>query len=145
MMYSVTGAPEPAIVVEPQNIAPVIVEEKVKQNPEDFADVESYVRYYFADTPELIDVAFCESTFRHNDTDGNILRGIENSDDVGVMQINEKYHLKTAQDLGINIYKIEGNLEYAKTLHEKMGLTPWKYSKPCWSKKPQTKHLALNK
>lgn len=97
--------------------------------------VEMRVYAYFADIPEMIYVAQCESTFRHYGADGNVLRGNVVSADVGVMQINEYYHLDRAVSLGYDIQTLEGNLGYARFLYEEQGLQPWSASKPCWSSK----------
>lgn len=79
-------------------------------------------------------VAFCESTHTQFSAPGVVHRGVVNSKDVGIFQINEKYHLKRSKDLGIDIYSIEGNMEYARILYEESGLQPWSASKPCWGK-----------
>lgn len=105
---------------------------------------EKYVRQYFQDTPIMIEVARCESHFRQLDDDGEIHRGVVNSADVGVMQINEFYHLDQAQKKNINIYTLEGNVAYARDLYEREGTQPWASSKPCWGKF-QNKDLAINK
>gem|GEM_PF-1054695 len=97
--------------------------------------VEMRVYAYFADIPEMIYVAQCESTFRHYGSDGEVLRGNVVSADVGVMQINEYYHLDRASSLGYNVHTLEGNLGYARFLYEEQGLQPWSASKPCWSSK----------
>lgn len=96
--------------------------------------IEKYLREHYSDTPILIDIARCESTFSHYDKDGKIIRGRVNSADVGVMQINERYHLETAEKLGLDIHTVEGNVEYAKYLYKKYGAEPWSASSPCWSK-----------
>ena len=96
--------------------------------------VEEYVRNYFSDIPVLVEVARCESRFRQHDKDGNILRGVVNNLDVGVMQINEYYHEHDSDKLGYDISTIEGNTAYARHLYEESGLKPWKSSSPCWSK-----------
>lgn len=88
----------------------------------------------FADTPVLIDIAKCESTYQQFDEKGNVLRGRVDNQDVGTMQINERYHLEEAEKLGLNIYTVEGNLAFAKILYEKEGTKPWNPSKPCWGK-----------
>ncbi len=95
---------------------------------------EAQVKAYFADTPILAEIAFCESRFRQYDANGQVLRGIENAQDVGVMQINEKYHLDTAQKLGLNIHTLEGNMAYGKYLYSTQGTKPWNYSSGCWGK-----------
>ncbi|PIT91506.1 hypothetical protein COU17_00010 [Candidatus Kaiserbacteria bacterium CG10_big_fil_rev_8_21_14_0_10_49_17] len=99
------------------------------------AAVEHATRLYFADTPELIEIARCESRFRQYDADGNILRGEKNSRDIGVMQINEFYHLESAMKLGFDLYSLAGNMGYARYLYEKKGSQPWVSSKPCWGKR----------
>jgi hypothetical protein len=48
------------------------------------------------------------------------------------MQINEKYHAEKAVELGINIYTLEGNVEFAKYLYDTFGSKPWKSSSKCW-------------
>lgn len=95
--------------------------------------VENYLREHFADTPILVEIARCESTFMHY-KDGEVVRGKVDNADVGVMQINERYHLETAEKLGYDIHTIDGNMAYAKYLYEKSGSKPWNASKPCWSK-----------
>ena len=94
--------------------------------------VEEYVRTYFFDLPIMAEIASCESRFRHFDSWGDILRGEENPYDVGVMQINEHFHLNTAKALGHNLYSLDGNLVYARYLYEKEGTTPWEASTLCW-------------
>jgi len=132
----VTGIPIPVNL--PVQI-PVVEErliEEVRQDPQDFADTESYIRHYFADLPVLVDVAYCESNFRQYDKNGNILRGVVNKSDIGVMQINTHYHLKDAQKLGYDLYTLEGNAAYARALYEKKGSDPWVHSSGCWTKQP---------
>jgi len=89
---------------------------------------------YFSDTPIMVDIARCESQFTQFNEDGTVHRGRVNRYDVGVMQINEKYHLDTAKKLNINIYTLEGNLEFARYLYEREGAKPWKHSSACWAK-----------
>jgi hypothetical protein len=96
--------------------------------------VEEYVRSYFSDVPVLAEVAKCESRFRQYDKDGNVLRGVENSLDKGVMQINAHFHEDDAMELGYDIDTLEGNTAYGRYLYEKYGLRPWSASAPCWKK-----------
>ncbi|MEY2641006.1 MAG: hypothetical protein RL150_399 [Candidatus Parcubacteria bacterium] len=98
------------------------------------ATTEEQVREYFSDTPILAEVARCESQFRQFDENGQVLRGKVNAQDVGVMQINEKYHLETAQKLGLDLHTLDGNMAYAHYLYEKEGTRPWNYSSACWGK-----------
>lgn len=104
---------------------------------------EKYVRQYFSDIPIMIQIARCESTFRQLDQDGDIHRGRVNHADVGVMQINEFYHLDQAENKDLNIYTLEGNVAYARDLYERQGTQPWISSKPCWGKY-ESKTLAMN-
>jgi hypothetical protein len=105
---------------------------KNKANP-----IEGYVRAYFAKTPILAEIAFCESRFTHFTKTGEVVQGRQVPADTGVMQINKTYHLKTAQKLGINLDTLEGNLAYAKYLYDTQGVQPWSASQPCWGKHKQ--------
>lgn len=79
-------------------------------------------------------IAFCESTNRQFDEQtGAPLRGIVNSGDVGLFQINERFHKDQSQKMGFDIYTVEGNVGYALWLLEHEGSQHWKASKPCWS------------
>lgn len=95
-------------------------------------DVKIVVKEYFNEDPILITIAWCESRFRQYDNDGSIHRGDINNRDVGVMQINEFYHLEQALKQGIDIYSLKGNLAYAKHLYDKQGTAPWNSSSKCW-------------
>ncbi len=95
--------------------------------------VEAYVKTQYADEPLLIEIARCESTFRQFDSTGNIIRGKVNNKDVGVMQINERYHAEDSAKLGYNIYTTEGNVAFGRYLYKKYGSQPWISSSPCWS------------
>lgn len=121
----------------------IIVKETTKKEVERMMSTEQYVRQYFSDLPIMIQIAKCESRFRQLDDDGDIHRGVVNSADVGVMQINEFYHLDTAEKENYNIYTIEGNTAYARKLYRQQGTQPWVSSKACWGKY-ENKDLALN-
>jgi hypothetical protein len=101
--------------------------------------VEEYVIEYFSDIPIMADIAWCESRFRQFNKRGDIFRGEINEQDVGVMQINEHYHLDTAKKKGYNIYSLEGNLAYARDLYGREGVKPWNSSLKCWK---SSEHLA---
>lgn len=100
---------------------------------------EDAVNQYFSDLPIMVDIAHCESRFRQTDKAGNIFRGEVNHYDVGVMQINELYHLEDSKKLGYDIYTLKGNMAYARYLYEKQGARPWMSSSPCWA---QSKTIA---
>lgn len=123
--------------VVPSNIE-IVVEAPIEPKPK---TTEERVREYFNDSPIMVEVAYCESRYRQVGKDGKIMRGEVNPNDVGVMQINTMYHGKTAEKMGIDIYTLEGNLEYAKHLYKKQGVQPWRSSSPCWEKR--SAHLAL--
>lgn len=103
-------------------------------------DTETIVREYFKDIPVMIQVARCESQFRHTLADGSVLQGRVDSDDTGVMQINKRYHLKTAIELGLDLDDVYDNLAYARDLYERKGTQPWDASSACWGRT-----LAFNK
>ncbi|MBY0538999.1 hypothetical protein K2P56_01005 [Patescibacteria group bacterium] len=114
----------------PQDISALQTEDI--KNPETLG---AYVREYYKETPVLANIAWCESRMRHVGKDGEIFRGVVNDKDIGVMQINTRFHEATATDMGIDLYSLQGNLEYAKYLYEKEGTKPWKASKSCWGNK----------
>ena len=151
VISAITGATSPATAPEiPQvdsSVVRQVEERKTNKDVENMMSTESYVRQYFSDIPIMIQIARCESTFRHLDKDGEIHRGKVNNVDVGVMQINEHYHLLTSENKNYNIYTLEGNTAYARNLYERQGTQPWSSSKPCWSKylnSDENKELALN-
>jgi hypothetical protein len=92
------------------------------------------VRNYFADIPVMIEIARCESTFRHTLEDGSVLQGRVDPADTGVMQINKRYHLKTATAMNLDLETIEDNMAYARHLYETQGVQPWSASAPCWNR-----------
>ena len=103
--------------------------------------VEAKVKTYFKNSPILIKIAECESHFRHYGKNGLVLTGVVNSDDVGVMQINKRFHLEDSKKLGHDITTLDGNLAYAKALYEKDGSRPWVHSSACWG---EYKSVAMN-
>lgn len=98
------------------------------------ADTETIVRSYFSDIPVMIQIARCESTFRHILSDGSVLKGGVDPADTGVMQINARYHSQKAGTLGLDLTDIYDNMAYARVLYEKQGTRPWSASAPCWSR-----------
>jgi len=81
----------------------------------------------------MIQVARCESTFRHTLADGSVLQGEVDPADTGVMQINKRYHEESAVKLGLDLDNIYDNMAYARHLYETQGTQPWSASSPCWS------------
>lgn len=83
--------------------------------------------------PEILDkIAMCESSNRHFNNSGEVLRGTINPSDIGKYQINEKYWKEKAEELGFDIYTEEGNEAMALWLYEHYGTKCWAWSKPCW-------------
>lgn len=113
-----------------------ITNETASENVELLAknDTEAIVREYFADIPVMIQVARCESQFRHTLSDGSILKGKVDSADTGVMQINARYHGAEATKMGLDLNNIYDNMAFARHLYEKQGTQPWKASSACWSR-----------
>lgn len=101
-------------------------------DPYSSAGVEARVREYFKDIPVMIPIAKCESSFRQFDSSQQPLRGGTGSM-IGVYQIGEEYHRTTAQELGLNIDTLSGNMAYARHLYEKDGTDPWLSSFACWN------------
>ncbi len=101
-------------------------------------NTELIVRSYFKDIPVMIQIARCESGFRHNLGDGSVLRGVVDPADTGVMQINRRYHEREATAMNLNLNDIYQNMAYARHLYEMQGTGPWRASAPCWSQ-----HVAM--
>ncbi len=128
-MYGI-GAPSVALAADTQADNSTTAVSAVAY--QDRKAVEKYLRKAFAETPILVEVARCESTFTQFGKDGKPLRGMVDKADVGVMQINERYHADSAEKLGIDLHTIDGNIAYAKHLYKEQGLAPWKASQKCW-------------
>lgn len=107
-------------------------------------ELKEKAKEYFKDYPILVDIARCESRFSHFDNDGNVVRGKINSDDVGLMQINEYYHADKAEELGFDLSTVEGNMAYAKYLYEREGTKPWNSSSKCWKQAISSNNTELN-
>ena len=82
----------------------------------------------------MIQIARCESQFRHNLADGTVLQGRVDSADTGVMQINTRYHGEKARELGLDLKDRYDNMEYARDLYLRQGTKPWNASAECWAR-----------
>lgn len=80
----------------------------------------------------MAEIAWCESRFRHTLEDGSVLEGWMDSADIGVMQINRRYHEERAEALGLNLLDLHDNMAYARYLYERQGTKPWNASAQCW-------------
>ena len=118
---------------EPASASSVSITKKYNDVAAYIAETEEIVDDYFSDIPIMTDIAYCESRYRQYEPDGELFRGIVNDSDVGIMQINEYYHLEDSQRLGIDIHTVSGNMEFARHLYNTQGVQPWKSSAPCWN------------
>lgn len=100
-------------------------------SPGDNSGIRDYVEDVFGNNHVMVDVARCESGFRQYYSGGGVLIN-EESDAVGIYQLLDSWHDQAANDLGLDIYTVEGNVEYAKLLYEADGLKPWSPSSLCW-------------
>lgn len=82
----------------------------------------------------LLKIAMCESKNKQFNEDGSVHMGVINPLDTGRFQINQKYHLENSKKLGMDIFTLEGNTDYALYLYKKNGTRDWDWSRDCWSK-----------
>ena len=85
----------------------------------------------FPDAPIMVKVAKCEGVV-DGKLDPKAYNPTNDSHDKGIFQISEKYHGTKIKELGLDMYDIKDNLAFARILYDNEGLTPWKWSKPCW-------------
>ncbi len=85
----------------------------------------------FGEESIMLEIARCESQLRQFDTQGDVLLGKINPHDIGVFQINTDHHLTNAERVGMDIYTLEGNIEYARLLYNQQGIQPWAWSNDC--------------
>lgn len=116
------------------HIAMTEVEKVATEQTQGLDSTESIVRSYFRDLPVMIEIARCESNFRHKLSDGSILSGRVDPADTGVMQINKRYHQARADAMDLNLEDVYQNMEYARLLYEAQGVQPWSASSTCWDK-----------
>lgn len=79
----------------------------------------------------MVRVADCESNIMQYELDGSVLKS--KTSDIGIFQINQ-VHWDNAKRLNIDIYTLEGNLQYARYLYDGGGTQPWYMSEHCWNK-----------
>lgn len=96
------------------------------------SDIGYLLDYYKVDG-QLREIAQCESGMRHYDFFGNVLLGRKNPKDTGLFQINTGYHLEASKEMGLDIFKLEGNIQYALWLYETGGTKFWSWSARCWN------------
>lgn len=89
------------------------------------AGLEDRVRAEFADAPDMIAIAKCESGFRQFGPDGQVLRGGPRGQYLGIFQIDENLHTAKALGMGDDIRTPEGNIAFARYLLSVSGTGPW--------------------
>jgi hypothetical protein len=94
--------------------------------------VEAQVHIYFANTPVMIAIASCESSFREFNSLGMPLNG-GSGGMIGIFQISTAIHGPIALSMGMDINTVAGNMAYANYLYQQNGTTPWLSSFPCWN------------
>jgi hypothetical protein len=135
------GVPVPTATADQVEVAQLVTESEVAptQSNSDLSIPELiaiHSKEQGVDVKLAQAIAFCESTNRQFiDDNMTPLRGLHNPLDVGIFQINEKYHLEKSQELGFDIYTITGNIDYALWLLKNGGSRHWNWSRPCWSQK----------
>lgn len=120
------------VLIIPKQVSSLQEPEQVIIEPAPIADLPIAVKEF--EIPiQLKKIAWCESGNRQFLPNGQVLRGHINSKDVGKHQINEFYHLEDSIKLGMDIYTLEGNTEYALYLYaDGRGARHWDWSKHCW-------------
>lgn len=94
----------------------------------------SHIEATFGTSSPMVAIAQCESTLRQFDAPNHVLRGHITPADVGLFQINYEYHGEKAKKMGINLYSLDGNIQYAEYLYTLNGTRDWEASKSCWKK-----------
>lgn len=95
-------------------------------------NVEDLIRQTFPENPDvMVRIADCESNMMQFSQTGTVL--VSKTSDVGMFQINQ-VHWDNAKRLNIDIYTLEGNLQYARYLYDRNGTGDWYMSKSCWNK-----------
>jgi hypothetical protein len=94
--------------------------------------IQGLSSHYGVDGALALEIARCESRLQQFREDGSLVRGRKNPADVGVFQINEKYHLARSRAEGFDIYTTAGNIGYAMWLMKHDGDRHWHWSEKCW-------------
>ena len=105
----------------------VPMEEKAPVSPK-----TALYEVFGADADIMWQIALAESGGRQFNSKGEVIIG-RVTPDIGLFQISPQ-HLPEANRLNIDVYTLNGNLEFAKLLFDRSGTTPWNSSKHNWSK-----------
>ncbi|MEI6494534.1 MAG: hypothetical protein WCO03_00540 [bacterium] len=116
-------------VVQAEEIKPA--EPEAKESLTDL--IQSMAEHTGVNANRAIAIAKCESRLRQFDEKtGKVLRGQVVPEDVGLFQVNERFHLEASKAKGYDIYTPEGNIGYALMLLKSEGAQHWNASRPCW-------------
>lgn len=81
----------------------------------------------------ILRIADCESGGTHYDTNGKVLTGEVNPQDVGIMQINLRYHGEHAKSLGFDVFQESDNIHFGIYLIKTGGaMRYYSASAACW-------------
>lgn len=104
-----------------------------RQTSQEYRLIIELSKQYGLSSDLALQIAWCESHLAHYEADSTqVKRGRLNSADVGVFQINEKYHLAKSRELGFDIEQLRDNIEYAMWLMKNEGSQHWFWSHACW-------------
>ena len=85
---------------------------------------KALIAQQFKDYPAMIDVLRCESGFKQQDDDGNVLTS--STADYGIAQINLKTWGAKAKELGLDIFNsTQDNLKMARYILDNAGIKSW--------------------
>lgn len=98
--------------------------EEVQPEPQPKTVEEKIELAFGEDADTMKKIATCESGMRQFDSEGNTITSHTN--DSGLFQINNATWSKTAKELGLDYINSEDdNIEMAKYILEKQGITAW--------------------
>jgi hypothetical protein len=93
-------------------------------------DPKTLVNEVFGKDADIMwNIAICESGGRQFNSDGSVIVG-RITPDYGLFQINQ-VHLIEAKKNDINIFSLDGNVQFAKLLFNSYGTRPWASSAHC--------------
>ena len=81
------------------------------------------------DSPTMLKIAQCESKTRQWDEAGDVITN-HITHDYGIFQINE-IHLPEAKRMGIDVFSLQGNIDFAAYLFHAQHTLPWQSSHAC--------------
>ena len=99
------------------------------------ATVVGYQKIYYTQDevrlyPVMENICTCESGKQFH-PDGTVVKGVVNPLDIGMCQINLKYHGEAAESLGFDVFTEVGNIRYTNYLYDQQGAQPWYLSRSC--------------